>query len=82
MLTAGMPDCPASSQSGTRLRKTNDAGTDLVPELNDAARHFLMKYRTEMTDAGMPMPALVLRMPMPTYADYYMVFSYIRILNH
>jgi hypothetical protein len=28
---------------------------------------FLLRYRTEMTDAGMPMPALVLRMPMPTY---------------
>jgi hypothetical protein len=26
-----------------------------------------MRYRTEMTDAGMPMPALVLRMPMPSY---------------
>jgi hypothetical protein len=30
---------------------------------------FLLRYRTEMTDAGMPMPALVLRMPMPSYAD-------------
>jgi hypothetical protein len=29
---------------------------------------FLLRYRTEMTDAGMPMPALVLRMPMPNYA--------------
>jgi uncharacterized protein YjbI with pentapeptide repeats len=32
MLTAGMPGCPASSQSGTGLRKANDAGTDPVPE--------------------------------------------------
>jgi hypothetical protein len=32
MLTTGMPDCPASSQFGTGLRKTNDAGTDPVPE--------------------------------------------------
>jgi hypothetical protein len=32
ILTSGMPDCPASSQSGTGLRKTNDAGTDPVPE--------------------------------------------------
>jgi hypothetical protein len=32
MLTTGMPDCPASSQSGTGLRKTNCAGTDPVPE--------------------------------------------------
>jgi hypothetical protein len=28
---------------------------------------FLLRYRTEITDAGMPMPALVLRMPMPSY---------------
>jgi hypothetical protein len=32
MLTTGMPDCPASSQSGAGLRKTNDAGTDPIPE--------------------------------------------------
>jgi hypothetical protein len=31
MLTTGMPDCPASSQSGTGLNKTNDAGN--VPVL-------------------------------------------------
>jgi hypothetical protein len=30
---------------------------------------FLLRYRTEMTDAGMPMPALVFRMPMPNYAN-------------
>jgi hypothetical protein len=28
---------------------------------------FLVRYRTEMADAGMPMPALVFWMPMPTY---------------
>jgi hypothetical protein len=31
---------------------------------------FLIRYRTEMTDAGMPMPALVSWMPMPTYDNY------------
>jgi hypothetical protein len=29
---------------------------------------FLVRYRTEMTDTGIPMPALVFWMPMPTYA--------------
>jgi hypothetical protein len=29
----------------------------------------LVRYRTEMTDAGMPMPALVFWMPMPTYVN-------------
>jgi hypothetical protein len=31
---------------------------------------FLARYRTEMTDAGIPMPALIFWMPMPTYAKY------------
>jgi hypothetical protein len=26
-INAGMPDCPASDQSGTGIKKTNDAGT-------------------------------------------------------
>jgi hypothetical protein len=30
---------------------------------------FLTRYRTEMADAGMPMPALVFWMPMPTYDE-------------
>jgi hypothetical protein len=34
-----MPDRPASSHSGTGLKKTNDAGTGSVPEQNDAVRH-------------------------------------------
>jgi hypothetical protein len=29
---AKMPDCPASGQSGTGLKKTNDAGTGLVTD--------------------------------------------------
>ncbi len=29
---AGMPDCPASNQSGTGLKITNDAGTGPVPD--------------------------------------------------
>jgi hypothetical protein len=29
---AGKPDCPASSQSGTGLKITNDAGTGPVPD--------------------------------------------------
>ncbi len=29
---------------------------------------FLVQYRTKIQDAGMPMPALVSSMPMPSYA--------------
>jgi hypothetical protein len=36
---------------------------------------FLLWYVTEMTDAGMPMPALVLRMPMPSYDCQYIIFE-------
>jgi hypothetical protein len=32
---------------------------------------FLLRYRTEMRDAGMPMPALVLRMLMPSYGFFH-----------
>jgi hypothetical protein len=31
-LNTGMPDCPASCQSGTGLEKTNDAVSSPVPE--------------------------------------------------
>ncbi len=31
-INAGMPDCPASDQSGTGIKKTNDAGTVPVPD--------------------------------------------------
>jgi hypothetical protein len=66
-----MPDCPASCQSGTGLKITNDAVNCPVPEENDAVRHFFIRYRTGMTDAGMPMPALVFRMSMPPMAIRY-----------
>ncbi len=31
---------------------------------------FLVRYRTNIWDAGMPMPALVSSMPMPSYVHY------------
>ncbi len=39
-INAGMPDCPASDQSSTRIKKTNDAGTGLVLNQIKAVRHF------------------------------------------
>ncbi len=39
-INAGMPDCPASDQSGTGIKKTNDAGTGPVPDQTKAVRHF------------------------------------------
>jgi hypothetical protein len=31
---------------------------------------FLVRYRTKIRDAGMPMPSLVFSMPMPRYANF------------
>jgi hypothetical protein len=63
---AGMPNRPASSQSSTGLKKL------MIPE---QVRYrtkltqpgiFVVRYRTKIRDAGMPMPALVFSMPMPS----------------
>jgi hypothetical protein len=86
MSTIQVHACPASGQSGTGLKKTNDAGTGLVPDYAgtglvpdyaDTVWHFLVQFRTKIRDAGMPMPALVSSMPMPTYAYLYMYILYL-----
>jgi hypothetical protein len=61
-INAGMPDCLVSDQSGTGIKKkTNDAGTGLVPDQAKAVWHFfLVRYRTQIIDARMLMPTLVL----------------------
>jgi hypothetical protein len=50
------------------MKNTKDAETDLVLGQADAGRHFLVRFRTESIDAGMPMPAVVSSMLMPSYA--------------
>jgi hypothetical protein len=52
-----MPDCPASSQFGTGMKKTNDARRGPVPDEADAVRHFYIPVLDENqgclnTDAG------------------------------
>ncbi len=39
-INAGMPNCPASDQSGTGLKKTSAAGTGPVPDQAKAVWHF------------------------------------------
>ncbi len=39
-INAGMPDYPASDQSSTGIKKTNDAGTGPVLDQTKAVRHF------------------------------------------
>jgi hypothetical protein len=69
---AGMPDCPASSQSGTGMKKLTML--ELVQYRTKPMQSgiFLVRYRTKLTDAGMPMPALVFWMPMPSYGFFYL----------
>jgi hypothetical protein len=65
---AGMPDCPASSQSGTGLKKLTMPEQVRYRTKLTQSGIFLVRYRTKIQDAGMPMPALVSSMPMPSYA--------------
>jgi hypothetical protein len=37
---------------------------------------FLVRYQTKIRDAGMPMPALVSSMPMPSYGYYQGIWTF------
>jgi hypothetical protein len=67
-INAGMPDCPAYDQSGTRLENERCRGIVRYRTKPRQPGIFLVRYRTEIIDAGMPMPALVSSMPVPSYA--------------
>ncbi len=64
-----MLDCTASDQSGTRMKKLTMSGQVRYRTKPRQYGIFLVRYRTEIIDAGMPMPALVSRMPMPSYDE-------------
>ncbi len=66
-----MPDCPASSQSGTGMKKLTMLELVLCRTKPMQSGICLVRYRTEFTDAGMPMPALVFWIPIPSYAYIY-----------
>jgi hypothetical protein len=65
---AGMLDYLASDQSCTGLKKLTMA--ELVRYWTKKIQFgmFLVQYGTKVWDAGMPMPALVSSMLMPSYA--------------
>ncbi len=69
VINAGMPDRPASSQSGTGLKKLTMPEQVRYRTKLTQSGIFLVRYRTTIRDAGMPMPALVFWMPMPSYAN-------------
>jgi hypothetical protein len=61
-----MPDCPASGQSGTGLEKTDEPEQVWYRTKLTESGIFLVRYRTKIGDAGMPMTALISSMPMPS----------------
>jgi hypothetical protein len=66
-INAGMPDCPASDQSGTEIKKLMMPGQFRYQTKPRQSGIFSVWYQTDYIDAGMPMPALVFWMPMPSY---------------
>jgi hypothetical protein len=61
--------CPASDQSGTGLEKLTMPGIVQYRTKPRQSGIFLVRYRTEIIDAGMPMPALVSSMSMLSFAN-------------
>ncbi len=65
-----MPDPPESGQSvPDRKKLTMPEQVRYRTKLTQSGI-FLVWYQTEIRDAGMPMPALVSSMPMPSYASF------------
>jgi hypothetical protein len=51
-INAGMPDCPASDQSGTGLKKLMMPGVVRYRTKPRQSGIFLVRYRTKIIDAG------------------------------
>jgi len=69
-----MSNCPASNQSGTGMNK--NAGAREPVRYRDKRTQSgtgMLLYRTEIQDAGMPMPAASASLPMPSY-DLFFIF--------
>ncbi len=71
VINARMPDRLASSQSGTGLKKLTMPEQVRYRTKLTQSSIILVRYRTKIWDAGMPMPALVFWMPMPSYVCVY-----------
>jgi hypothetical protein len=79
---AGMPDFPASDQSDTGLKKTNNPKQVWYQTKLIQSGIFLGRYRTKIRDAGIQMPALVSSMPTPSYGWYVIKLSICMIVAH
>jgi hypothetical protein len=56
-----------SDQSGAGMKKLTMPGQVRYQTKPRQSGIFLVRYQTEIIDAGMPMPALISWMPMPSY---------------
>jgi hypothetical protein len=65
-----MPDNPASGWSGTGMKKLTMPEQVWYRTKPMQSGIFLVRYRNKIMDVGMPMPALVSSMPMPSYDDF------------
>jgi hypothetical protein len=63
---AVMPDRPASSQSSTGLKKITILEQVWYWTKLTQSGSLVVRYRTKIWDAGMPIPALVFSMLMPS----------------
>ncbi len=70
-INAGMADCPASNQSGIGMKKLTMPGQVRYQTKPRQSGIFLVRYKTEIIDAGMPMLALLSCMPIPSYDSMY-----------
>jgi hypothetical protein len=68
-VNARMPDCPASGQSGTgwQNEKNADARARRYGKKGNQSGTGMVRYRTDMSDAGMSMPRASALMPVPSY---------------
>jgi hypothetical protein len=60
-----MPDCSASGQSGTEVKKCR-CRKQFVTERKRPCQVKILRYRTEITDFGLPIPAASVMMPTPS----------------
>jgi hypothetical protein len=74
-INAGMPVCPASDQSGTRMKNQWCRDRSGTGPNRQSPAFFLVRYRTKITDAGMPKPAFVSSVPMPSYDNYTSIYN-------
>jgi hypothetical protein len=66
-----MPDCKASGKSGIGMKINANGGTNPYRNKETQSGTGTLRYRTDVMDAGIPMPLASALMPMPVYANLF-----------